>query len=264
MSGIVSDTVRTQVSYLLSPEGDGVIRSYAYTNQVRARCITSLLGCTADSYVLNFREIYKDKCINELDNDLCKAAYIRSFIDCSTPHVESLSTRILPNDVLDTEPEMTQFSCLSINDPFFDTLKADYVQFEHWFTKKARAPVFITRKPDGKGLQSFCYLKIEENAQDFSLITPAFSVERRLKIGTLKVDGKVTGLGDYYLKLAKKYAARERLDEIYLTIFENSDAKSRLLSLIYKHGFVFWGHKKGESVYLCKIPKVKHAGFVIN
>lgn len=264
MSGVVSDTLLTQMSYPLSLVGDGVIRPCIFTNRIRYGCISSLQDCLSTSYVLNFREIYQDKCISDPGNDLYKAAYLRSLTDRSTPTAESLNTKIISRDELDTVPEKTPFSCLSLNDPFFDTLKADYVQFERWFTKKAQAPVFITRKPDGRGLQSFCYLKIEENAQDFSLIKPAFSVSRRLKIGTLKVDGKVTGLGDFYLKLAKQCAVKERLDEIYLTIFENSDAKSRLLSLIQKHGFVYWGHKGGEAVYLCKIPKVKHAGFVIN
>jgi hypothetical protein len=54
-----------------------------------------------------------------------------------------------------------KFSDLDLTDPFFDSLKADYKEFEEWFKKKQAAgeKAYILRE---KGLRGFLYLKTEQ------------------------------------------------------------------------------------------------------
>jgi hypothetical protein len=56
---------------------------------------------------------------------------------------------------------LIKFSALSIDDPFFDSLKAAYpTTFQRWFRRKADEPVYVV-VDDSKRLSGMIYLKDE-------------------------------------------------------------------------------------------------------
>jgi hypothetical protein len=56
--------------------------------------------------------------------------------------------------------ERVEFENLSLDDPFFDSLKEDYREFPAWFARKGKEEAWVLRE---KGrLSAFLYLKPEE------------------------------------------------------------------------------------------------------
>lgn len=140
------------------------------------------------------------------------------------------------------------FGEIDINDPFFDSFKEDYPGFEKWFNKKANEIAYVTEK-DSKIL-SFLYLKIEEKDENYSDISPVFSKKKRLKIGTFKVVSNGVRLGERFLKIIFDNAVINKVDEIYVTIFEKRIDQKRLIDSLEDWGFLKYGNKKNELVYV--------------
>lgn len=144
------------------------------------------------------------------------------------------------NDVI----ELVSFRDLDLQNPFFSSLKADYVGFENWFRKKASQgeKAYILREDE---LLGFLYLK-DENEEDRS-ISPKFEKKRRLKIGTFKIKAHGTVLGERFIGILLKKMIEEGFPESYVTIFEKQQP---LINLFKKFGFKLWGKKEnGELVY---------------
>lgn len=129
------------------------------------------------------------------------------------------------------ELELVTFKSLSIDDPFFTTLKQDYTEFTTWFNKKAASSAYITRAADGK-LHGFLYLK-EEN-EELAEVTPPRPARSRLKVGTFKIDAHGTKLGERFMKKIFDHALHARTEEIYVTVFEKHVG---LLNLLTRYGF---------------------------
>ena len=60
------------------------------------------------------------------------------------------------------------FGEIDLSDPFFDSLKADYDQFEDWFSRKSEEYAFVQYNEQGK-LTGFLYFKIEEDRKSTRL-----------------------------------------------------------------------------------------------
>jgi len=90
----------------------------------------------------------------------------------------------------------TKFKELDINDPFFDSLKAGYDEFPQWFAKKAEEELYVVT--DGKTLSGMIYLK--EEVGSVTDVVPNLPAQKWLKVGTLKIDGKGTKLGERVIK----------------------------------------------------------------
>lgn len=134
-----------------------------------------------------------------------------------------------------------KFSDLNVDDPFFDSLKADYpgsvhsTGFVDWFSKKSqndtnRALVFN----DEIGLGAFVYLK-EEN-ESVKLLEGELPARPRKKIGTFVLAERYRGqrLGEGALGIALWIWQREKIQEIYVTVFEKH---TQLIELLRKFGF---------------------------
>ncbi|WP_024513279.1 acetyltransferase [Bradyrhizobium sp. ARR65] len=134
----------------------------------------------------------------------------------------------------------TKFRALSLDDPFFDSLKAGYKGFEFWFKSKADEDLYVI--DDGSRLSGMIYLKHETGA--VSDIDPPLPSRRWLKIGTLKIDGKGTKLGERVLKKIFDRALDEDRDGIYVTVFE---LHSELIRLFERYGFKRYGVKKTDD-----------------
>jgi len=165
--------------------------------------------------------------------------------------------------VVAENPELIEYRVLSVKkslfgemnlaDSFFDSFRAEYPDFDRWFNRKSEEPVYICFNETGN-LVAFLYLKIEDAREPYPDIFPLFSAKRRLKIGSFKVLLNGFKLGERFLKIVFDNALKQRVEEIYVTIFPSSGEEERLIKLLEDFGFIFHGEKRNpygnESVYV--------------
>ena len=94
----------------------------------------------------------------------------------------------------------TLFGNLDVRDPFFDSFRLDYDRFDEWFAGKCDEEAYVCRS-DTNRILGFLYLKTENESENYSDITPTFSSQRRLKVGTFKVDSTGFRLGERFIKI---------------------------------------------------------------
>lgn len=162
--------------------------------------------------------------------------------------------------VFTDNPEMVDYKVLNVqkiafgkidlSDSFFQSLKDDYPGFSEWFQKKQDETAYITFNSNNGKLLSFLYLKIEGFNENYADIQPPFPSKKRLKVGTFKVISNGFRLGERFLKIIFDNALKNNVEEIYVTIFDRSDEQRRLIDLMEKWGFIYWGKKGGENVYV--------------
>lgn len=162
--------------------------------------------------------------------------------------------------VFSDHPEMVDYKVLNVqkipfgkidlNDPFFQSLKTDYQGFAEWFQKKHNETAYITINSNNGKLLSFLYLKIENLDENYADIQPPLPPKKRLKVGTFKVISNGFRLGERFLKIIFDNALKHSVDEIYVTIFDRSNEQKRLIQLMEKWGFDYWGKKGEENVYV--------------
>ena len=115
--------------------------------------------------------------------------------------------------------------------------------FDKWFARKADETAYVCHQ--GNDLVAFLYLKVEGPDENYSDIEPRFPPKRRLKIGTFKVEMNGFKLGERFLKIIFDNALRQNVEEIYVTIFQNTAGQQRLVRLLQDFGFVEHGTKTG-------------------
>ncbi len=146
---------------------------------------------------------------------------------------------------------------INIKDPFFDSFKEDYKEFESWFNKKSDAESYVCITD--QSVKAFLYIKVENKEENYSDITPPFSPKKRLKIGTFKVVSTGYKLGERFLKIIFDNAISNQVDEIYVTIFDKREEQQRLVLLLEDWGFKYWGKKETsngtENVYVRDFTK---------
>ncbi len=152
------------------------------------------------------------------------------------------------------------FGNVNLGDEFFDSFKQDYRGFEKWFVKKSEDISYICKSDDK--IAAFLYLKIEGEDEPYSNIIPAFDKKRRLKIGTFKVTLNGYKLGERFVKIIFDNAIRNKVDEIYVTIFNKRTDQQRLIDLLEEFGFVERGVKRNdygdELVFVRRMDKTFH------
>lgn len=147
--------------------------------------------------------------------------------------------------------EKVKIRDIDINDPFFDSLKADYDGFENWFKRKKDEEAYVLYE---KGLvNGFLYLKYESGP--ITDVTPNIQCINALKIGTLKINPHGTRLGERFIKKALDYAIAGKVDLCYVTIFEKHDT---LVKLFEKYGFNRAADKNGELVLVKNLREIKN------
>lgn len=125
---------------------------------------------------------------------------------------------------------------IDLNDSFFDSLKKDYNGFDTWYEKKSRdgEMAYVTRYENGD-IGSFLMLKIENENEDYSKFKNPFGRAIRLKVSTFKVANTGNKIGESYIKIIINEAIKNKVDEIYVTIFEKQEA---LIHLFSEYGFI--------------------------
>lgn len=176
---------------------------------------------------------------------------IQKFLEKVTAENPSL----VPYDILAVR--QADFGQIDLSDPFFDSFKQDYSEFEWWFNKKTENPCYICNS-DGI-LSAFLFIKVEDKGEDYSNITPVFKTKRRLKIGTLKVTGNGYKIGERFLKIVFDNAFQYKVDEIYVTIFDRRPEQIQLIEMLEEWGFIYHGIKTTsngeEKVYVRPFSK---------
>jgi hypothetical protein len=132
---------------------------------------------------------------------------------------------------------------INVKDTFFDTFRDDYggTAFDKWFNKKSDEPAYICRERDK--VVAFLYLKPETANENYNDITPPLPPKRRLKIGSFKVELNGFKLGERFLKIIFDNAIKQRVDELYVTIFPRTLEQQRLIRLLEDYGFTRHGTK---------------------
>jgi len=148
------------------------------------------------------------------------------------------------------------FADINLDDPFFDSLKADYPgtatskAFPIWFAQKAAEGKKALVFEDDQGVGAFVNLKhgeAEEIKLDDGRVLPSNS---RLKITTIKIDERFRHqrIGEGALGLTLWNWRDSGSNEIYVTVFEKHDT---LIFLLEKYGFEHVGNNlNGERVYI--------------
>jgi predicted GNAT family N-acyltransferase len=127
--------------------------------------------------------------------------------------------------------KLVRFFEINLDDPFFDSLKEDYKEFENWFRRKAAEPAYIMEEDDGS-LVAFLYLKIEDG--EVSDVSPPLPPRRRVKIGTFKINPHGTKLGERFIKKSFDFSIANDAEELYVTVFEQHEA---LIRIFRRYGF---------------------------
>ena len=134
------------------------------------------------------------------------------------------------------------FSEINLDDPFFDSLKADYpgtansTGFITWFRKKASSGKTALVFEDELGIGAFINLKPDE-AEEIQLadgrVLPKVV---RLKITTIKIDERYRHqrIGEGAIGLTLWQWRDLGTNEIYVTVF---DKHHSLIFLLEKYGF---------------------------
>jgi hypothetical protein len=149
-----------------------------------------------------------------------------------------------------------KFQQINLQDEFFDSLRDAYVGFDSWFEKKAKnnQEEYIFEE---NGIQGFLYLKNEDEVD--TNISPIFSKNERLKVGTFKINAHGTKLGERFMKIIFDNMINRGLYESYVTIFSKH---SGLITLLEKYGFEYYGVKVSgsgeEDVYVKRLDDIKN------
>lgn len=145
------------------------------------------------------------------------------------------------------------FGQINIEDPFFDSFKKDYKEFKGWFKSKSENKCYVSF--DKGNVAAFLYVKIEKKGEEsYQDISPVFREKKRLKIGTLKVEKNGLKIGERFLKIVFDHAFENKVDEIYVTIFDKRPEQGDLIELLKNWGFKLHGKKQTsngvENVYV--------------
>lgn len=161
--------------------------------------------------------------------------------------------------------QIKSFSDIDVNDPFFDSLRDSYPEFNDWYSKKtASGATAYCYYIDGE-LKDFLYLKIEE--EELSDITPVLPAKKRLKVGTFKVDNdnRHTTRGERFMKKIMDKAINEDVDEIYVTMFP-TESLQKLIAVFEKFGFSHVAdkiHGEEKSEYVLVKDMRTHVGDIM-
>ena len=144
------------------------------------------------------------------------------------------------------------FGNINLTSDFFNTFREDYTDFDRWFNNKSDQIAYVSIA--GEDIVAFLYLKVEDQKEVYSDISPIFKPAKRLKIGSFKVRLNGYKIGERFVKIIFDNALRFDVDEVYVTIFPKRIEQVALINLLSDFGFVHKGVKESrygkEEVYV--------------
>ena len=149
-----------------------------------------------------------------------------------------------------------KFGQIDVNDEFFNSLRDNYggIKFNEWYVRKSDEKAYVHYNAFNE-LSGFLYIKIEEKDEQYNDIEPKFEPKRRLKIGTFKVVSTGYRLGERFLQIIFDNAIIYDVDEIYVTMYNNTDELLKLKETLINWGFEEYGLKNGKELVLTKKMK---------
>ena len=141
--------------------------------------------------------------------------------------------------------KQVKFGDIDVKQTFFDSFREDYKEFNIWFSKKSEESCYVCYDEDD--IVSFLFIKIEKEDENYIEITPTFQKKKRLKIGTLKVASNGYKIGERFLKIIFDNAVNNKVEEIYVTLFNKRPEQEQLIKMLGEWGFQHWGSKKTEN-----------------
>lgn len=148
-----------------------------------------------------------------------------------------------------------KFKEVDLSDPFFDSLKHDYAEFEDWFNRKAENNALVLYNESSQ-IEGFLYCKFEDGPGSDTI--PLLPNTHHMKVGTFKFNPLGTRRGDRYLKKIFDYALAEGSEDIYVTVF--GEKHNYLVELFSRYGFEPYGSKTTrngtEQVLLRNLRKI--------
>lgn len=215
-----------------------------------------------DSKLLNELINNRVDCIITEDTGIIQKAEILNV----QPQVFSIESFL--RKVISENPELINYNVLSVKkeyfgkinlqDSFFDVFEEDYQGFDNWFNRKADEPAYICKY--GEELGAFLYLKVEDEKENYSDIVPVLPPKKRLKVGTFKVSMLGLNISERFFKIIFDNALKQKVDEIYVTIFDKRTGQKLLIGQFEQFGFKLWGIKKtstGDELVLVRDFKGK-------
>lgn len=159
----------------------------------------------------------------------------------------------------------TPFANIDLQSPFFNSLRDNYEGFDDWFYRKAQENARALVYYADNVLKDFLYLK-EENEPlclDDHKTLPA---KKRLKVGTFKIERRGTNRGERFMKRILDIAVQYEFQEVYVTMFDDTEELLHLRHFFEKYGFAEVGrksHNNGRSETVLLRDMQLHRGNII-
>lgn len=222
----------------LKPEVQIISEKYDITENDKNDTIllNEIFSDRADLLITEDRKIHKKAVELGIDD---KTFTIDSFFEKVTAENPKLLDYKIPS------VKKEYFGNITLENEFFNTYKEDYIDFDKWFNKKADEISYICSS--NERIFAFLYLKIEDESESYSDITPPFTRKKRLKIGSLKVQLNGLKIGERFFKIIFDNALHFSVDEIYVTIFPKRVEQIRLINILKDFGFRYHGIKESSS-----------------
>jgi predicted nucleic acid-binding protein len=229
----------------MSPEVDAASKKYDTTenDKIDSILLNEVFNNRVDILISEDKKIHRKAQFLQISD---RVFTINSFLE----KIYAENPDLIGYKVLSVEQKL--FGEIDIRDPFFDTLREDYPGFDKWFNKKSNEKAYVTLNRENNKLLSFLYIKKEGENEPYPDISPVFKGKKRLKVGTFKVVSNGVKLGERFLKIIFDNALAQKVEEIYVTIFDKRDEQCRLITLLEEWGFKLYGKKgdAGELVYV--------------
>ncbi|MBE6323708.1 MAG: N-acetyltransferase [Bacteroidales bacterium] len=156
------------------------------------------------------------------------------------------------------------FSEIDLSDQFFNSLRDNYEGFDEWFQKKASSGEKALVYYDNTVLKDFLYLK-DEN-EELQLDGKSLPAQRRLKVGTFKIERRGTNRGERFMKRILDIAIQHDFREVYVTMFDDTEELMHLRHFFEKYGFTEVGrkmHADGRSESVLLRDMTNHTGNIV-
>ena len=137
--------------------------------------------------------------------------------------------------------ERIQAHQIDEKDPFFESFRRDYSEFDAWLRKCKKQHRLAWVVSDHEGLQALALIKADP--------TKVIGEDKALKLCTFKVAERARGYryGELLLKSVFDFAFQNALSSIYVTAFEKHEA---LVNLFEEFGFEHAGEKEATGEWI--------------
>lgn len=140
-----------------------------------------------------------------------------------------------------------KFGDVRVSDPFFDSFRQYYEPYySEWVKRKTMDPVYVVEEHNVP--IAFMKLKIENENEDYTDITPVFRPAKRLKICSFKVAWGNYELSKKMIEIAISVAILNNVTEIYGTIPSKCHYKWGLVNFLKKYKFKKSGIKESHGI----------------